>query len=75
MADVLDKIKAYIDEKLPVCEAEQKEIDEMKGDEFNAMDASGGNFDDAYELGNDHGDTYGRLMILRKIKAIIEERD
>jgi hypothetical protein len=73
MSDVLNEIKAYVDEKLPIYESEQEEVNELFEDDFNPCDASGGNFDDAYELGDDHGDTYGRLAVLREIKAIIEK--
>lgn len=36
-----------------------------ESEDFNPYDASGGNFDDAYEMGLDHGRAYGKLSILK----------
>ena len=72
MSEVLKMIKEYVEAELPMYEAEQEEINEMLSDDFNACDASGGNFDDAYRMGDEHGDTYGRLLVLRKIKSFLD---
>lgn len=37
-------------------------------EEFNAMDASGGNFDDAYDMGCDHGE----IALAREILPMVE---
>ncbi|OPH61890.1 hypothetical protein BC351_01215 [Paenibacillus ferrarius] len=43
------------------------EIEEVTNEDFNACDASGGNFDDAYELGYDHGYEYGKRAALKEM--------
>lgn len=49
------------------------EIDEIIEDEdFNPCDASGGNFDDAYQMGYDHGYSYGKLEALSSILKMME---
>jgi len=37
-------------------------------DEFNAMDWSGGNFDDAYSIGTDDGE----IFFARQLKALLD---
>jgi len=73
MRDVLNEIKLYIETRLSVLEADAEEINEMLDDDFDPQDASGGNFDDAYDLGEEHGDTFGKISILEAIKAIIDK--
>lgn len=75
MADKLAKVKAYIDSKLPGLEGSENEIAEMIEEEFNPSDWSGGNFDDAYYIGTEHGTINGKLEVIRKIKAIIDGED
>ena len=52
------------------------EINEFLEDDFNPCDASGGNFDDAYYMGNEHGETFAEYRVLietvRDLKAIKE---
>lgn len=73
MSDKLNEIKSYIEKELAILEAEAEEINEWLGDDFNPCDASGGNFDDAYYLGDEHGDTFGRISVLKAVRAIIEK--
>lgn len=73
--NVISEIKAYIEKRLDVLESEAEEINEMLEDDFNPCDASGGNFDDAYYMGEEHGDTFGKIDALRHIKAIIEKEE
>lgn len=42
--EVIEKLKRLARKRLP-------------GEDFNPMDASGGNFDDAYDMGIRHGET------------------
>ena len=57
---MIEKIK----ELLAKYEAEAEAFEEEMGDDFNACDASGGNFDDAYYMGTEHGQTYGKIEVL-----------
>jgi hypothetical protein len=60
---MLGKIERLIEKY----ESYQEEINEFCGDDFNPMDASGGNFDDAYQLGFEHGETSGKLAVLYEL--------
>jgi hypothetical protein len=63
-------MKELILEKIKVIESKIEELNEMYGEdweEFNACDASGGNFDDAYELGSEHGEIFGQLALLKEL--------
>lgn len=66
-----------IKNRIKQLEAQVAEYEEMYGGEdwedFNASDASGGNYDDAYVLGYEHSETYTELYILRKILEELEE--
>ncbi|MEW4281791.1 hypothetical protein [Priestia megaterium] len=73
MRDVLNEIKLYIEKRLPLLEADAEEINERLEDDFDPQDYSGGNFDDAYALGEEDGDTFGKISILEAIKAIIDK--
>ncbi|KQL18827.1 hypothetical protein [Cytobacillus solani] len=73
MSDKLAKIKTYIEEKLDELSSEIDEIDERFEEGFDPMDWSGGNFDDAYSLGEEDGETRGSYRVLSKIKRILEE--
>lgn len=73
MNDKLAKIKAYVENKMYTLGAEIDEIDERFEDGFDPMDWSGGNFDDAYSIGEEDGDTRGAYRVLSKIKRILEE--
>jgi hypothetical protein len=67
---MLEKIKELIAEH----EADQEEIDDWMEDDFNPMDASGGNFDDCYFMGVEHGETQGALKILRGLLRELEAK-
>jgi hypothetical protein len=65
-------IKAKIEE----LEAEVAELEEIFGEdmeEFNPSD--GGNFDDTYYTGQEHGETFGQLAILRKVLKLVEKEE
>lgn len=61
------KMKTKIEELIRQYEEEVEIIEEDKGEDFNPMDASGGNFDDAYDMGYEDGFVYGKLDILREL--------
>jgi hypothetical protein len=63
-------MKKLIEKLIAQFEDEIAEIEEVYGSEwedFNPMDASGGNFDDAYNLGYEHGQVYGRYELLKEL--------
>ena len=51
---------------------EIEENNEWMGEDFNPCDASGGNFDDAYEMGVGHGETDGMYTALCNIINVLE---
>lgn len=55
--------------RLDVLRGDLKEINEMYED-FDPMDWSGGNFDDAYNLGREHEETFKEVEM---IKVFIKE--
>ena len=75
MGDKLNEIKLYIEKRLPLLVADAEEINEMLDDDFDPQDASGGNFNDAYDMGDEHGDIFGKISILEAIKAIIDKEE
>ena len=60
-------MKEKIQELIKEYEAEVAEIEEYTGDDFNPRDASGGNFDEAYYMGTEHGEAYGKLNVLYEL--------
>lgn len=51
-------------------EEEISEYEEVYGEDLmdlDPMDASGGNFDDAYNLGFEHGESYGKYTLLEEL--------
>ncbi|WP_025846562.1 hypothetical protein [Brevibacillus agri] len=54
-------IERYDDPDLEYCE--------------DPYDASGGNFDDAYALGIDYGESTGAVRVLNKVKAFLTKED
>ncbi|WP_188069010.1 hypothetical protein [Brevibacillus brevis] len=54
-------IEQYDDPDLEYCE--------------DPCDASGGNFDDAYVLGIDYGESTGAVRVLNKVKAFLTKGD
>lgn len=73
MDDKLTQLLAELEGRLESLSSEVDENDEWKGDDFNPMDASGGNFDDAYSLGEEHGEAYGRYAELHNVIKLIKE--
>lgn len=70
--EAFDFIMNYDEEQLKELIKKQeevvREIDEWcNNEDFNPMDASGGNFDDAYQLGYEHGFENGKLYALRNV--------
>lgn len=54
--------------------AENQEIWGEDMEDFNPMDASGGNFDDCYYMGLEHGQTEGKLEILYMVLKKLEKQ-
>lgn len=69
----LAKIQEYVDSVMLPLKNDAEEIDEMIAEDFNPSDWSGGNFDDAYEIGTEHGEVDGKMIILRAIESILQE--
>jgi hypothetical protein len=63
-----------IKKRIEVLEAEMQEVEEWMEEDFNPSDASGGNFDDCYFMGVEHGQTEGELKALRKILKQLEDK-
>lgn len=76
MNEKLTQLLSELEGRIESLSAEIAENEEWKGDDFNPMDASGGNFDDAYSLGEEHGEAYGRYAELsnaiKSLKAVAE---
>jgi len=64
MSEKLNEIIEKYEEKLAVATESLEEMNEENGDDFNPMDASGGNFDDAYEMGRGDGIIEGKYSAL-----------
>ncbi|UUV46249.1 hypothetical protein [Bacillus phage vB_BanS-Thrax2] len=69
---MLEQLIKEIDYKIELLEGSIEEYKEMYGDDLNASDASGGNFDDAYELGYEHGELFKEYYMLKKFKKQLE---
>lgn len=61
--NLIEKIKLLINEY----ETKHDDISYRDDDDFNPSDASGGNFDDAYYMGTEHGHVDGALEVLYKL--------
>lgn len=70
---VVKELIVYVDERIDLLEAEDEEIEERYEEGFDPMDWSGGNFDDAYHLGNEDGEVSGELRVLYRVKSILEQ--
>lgn len=62
--ELIDKIKDVL--------VNVKKPDELP-DDFNPSEWSGGNFDDAYSLGEDHGSDWGAYSLAEKLLEIINK--
>jgi len=73
----LDELIRLYEGRIEALQESIDEIDEIYGDDFNASDASGGNFDDAYELGDEHGSIYAEYeainQFIKDLKALKED--
>lgn len=66
-----------IEKLIEACREEIKENESIWGEDmedFNPMDASGGNFDDCYYMGLEHGRTEGELYAFRKVLKMVQEQ-
>lgn len=63
----MEDIKEFIESYLELLQEEIEEIEELTGEDFDPCDASGGNFDDAYDLGYRHGYDYGKRAALSQL--------
>ena len=69
-------MKEFISEKIKDLLEQVEELEEYYGkdfEDFNAMDASGGNFDDAYYMGSEHGEIFGQLNLLNELLKKLNE--
>jgi antirestriction protein len=69
-------MKELILQKIAQLEEEIEEYEDAYGEdleELDPMDASGGNFHDAYDLGYEHGETYGQLEVLHELLSNLED--
>lgn len=67
---MLNKIK----NRITRLESEIERLEERFNnfEDFDAHDASGGNSEDAYDMGYDHGELYGALTELRALLGDLE---
>jgi len=64
MIERIDRIIAMYENRREVLQGDINEIRELMGDDFNISDVSGGNFDDAYEIGREQGEVYTEHTLL-----------
>ena len=64
MIERIDRIIAMYENRREVLQGDINEIRELTGEDFNVSDVSGGNFDDAYELGREHGEVLMEFIML-----------
>ena len=64
MIERLDRLIAMHESRREVLRGGVNEIRELVGDDFDVSDVSGGNFDDAYELGREHGEVLMEFIML-----------
>lgn len=72
------KALEYAEARLAEAKAEYAELETVYGEdlaELDPQDASGGNFDDAYSTGTDHGETFRDLSLLPEIIALLRDDD
>jgi len=70
------KALEYAEARLAEANADYAELETVFGEdlaELDPRDASGGNFDDAYNLGEEHGVTFRDLSLLPEIIALLKE--
>lgn len=73
LAELIAEYKKYVE----TYDAETDEINEYRGEEFDVSTACGANYDDAYELGCDHGEAFAcyqnYVTILSKLEELAKE--
>ena len=69
---MFEELLEKYEDRLDTLKGDDAEIDEMYED-FNPSDWSGGNFDDAYEIGKDHGEVFKEMEMIRGFIAELEE--
>ncbi|MDS7057109.1 hypothetical protein NXG04_07405 [Klebsiella pneumoniae] len=69
---LLEQLIKEVEERIELLQGNIDEYNEVYGDDFYAIDASGGNFDDAYELGYEHGELFKEYYMLKKFKKQLE---
>jgi len=78
MNEKLTQLISELESQLDLLNGDIDEYNEIWGEDgyVDAMDASGGNFDDAYTLGSEHGEMFAEAAmlsgIIRKLKAVTE---
>lgn len=75
MNEKLTQIITELESQLELVNGDIAEFNEVWGEDgyVDAMDASGGNFDDAYDLGQRHGEMFAEEALLSKIIAKLKE--
>lgn len=75
MNDKLTQVITELEAQLELVNGDIAEYNEIWGEDdyVDAMDASGGNFDDAYDLGQRHGEMFAEAALLTKIIAKLKE--
>lgn len=73
----IDQLIELYEDRLEDLQGSIDEINEMYGEDFDVIDACGGNFDDAYSLGNEHGEIYAEhgaiVQFIRDLKTLKED--
>lgn len=69
LLELIEEIK----ERISVLEGDEEEIDEKYEQGFDPMDWSGGNFDDAYNEGQEDGEVWAELRVLRDMLLKLEK--
>jgi len=74
----LTKLELMIDDyerRLREIDKEIEASESLNNEGFDPMDASGGNFDDAYKLGINHGDIFARYEEIHEFVKRLKEFD
>lgn len=69
---LVEQLIKEVNDRIELLEGDIEEYNEVYGENFYAIDASGGNFDDAYELGYEHGELFKEYHMLKKFKKQLE---
>jgi hypothetical protein len=65
-------VNDYLDEEIAKLEVLAKELEDWyESGDFYPGD--GGNFDDTYYMGTDHGEIFGRLKALKEVRERIKD--